>query len=322
MLQRTLGRSGLEVSAIGLGTARIGGLAFSRNGDRDTVLIPEAVQECTRAIREAIGCGINFFDTADIYRAGRAEKLLGEAIRSVRHKVIIATKFGELFDEATGEETNDAVTPEYVKRACDASLRRLGTDVIDVYLFHLRSFPLDRAEGIRDALEDLVSQGKIRFYGWSTDDVERAELFAQGAHCTAIEHRLSVFEASADMLAVCEENNLASIIRAPFMTGILTGRWQPGDTLPENDRRSDWITDEPAQQALRRAESLRPILTQSGRTYVQGILAWIWGTSERAVPIPGFRTTEQAIELAGALQHGPMSKDELAAIAALMKAAR
>jgi aryl-alcohol dehydrogenase-like predicted oxidoreductase len=318
-MQRSLGRSGLVVSDLGLGTARIGGVAFSRNGDRDTVLIPEAVQECKRAIREAIDRGITFFDTADIYRAGRAEKLLGEAIRDVRHKVVIATKFGELFDEATGKETNDSVTPEYVERACDASLRRLGTDVIDVYLFHLRSFPLDHAEGIRDALESLVAAGKIRFYGWSTDDAERAKLFAQGAHCTAIEHRLSVFEASAALLAACEENNLASIIRAPFMTGILTGRWQPGVTLPKNDRRSDWIGEEPPQQMLRRAESLRPILTQSGRTYVQGILAWIWGTSERVVPIPGFRTIAQAAELAGALEHNPMTKDELAAIAELMK---
>ena len=319
-MQRTLGRSNIAVSGLGLGTARVGGLAFSRNGDRETALIPEAIVESKRAIRAAIDRGVTFFDTADVYGAGRAETLLGEAIRHVRHKVVVATKFGEMFDEETGEEPEGAVTPAYVEHACNESLRRLGTDVIDLYLFHLRDFPLDQAEGIRDALEDLVARGKIRSYGWSTDDVERATLFAKGRHCTAIEHRLTVFDAAAEMIALCEENDLASIIRIPLLMGILTGRWQPGHTLPEQDRRSDWLVEEPVQQMLRRAESLRPILTESGRTFVQGVIAWIWATSRGTVPIPGFRTVDQATELAEALHYGPMSQRELEAIAAQMKA--
>ncbi|MFC2107968.1 aldo/keto reductase [Candidatus Bipolaricaulota bacterium] len=319
-MQRTLGRSSIAVSGLGLGTARVGGLAFSRNGDRETTLIPEAIVESKRAIRAAIDRGVTFFDTADVYGAGRVETLLGEAIRDVRQKVILATKFGEMFDEETGEEPEGAVTPAYVEHACNESLRRLGTDVIDLYLFHLRDFPLDQAEGIRDVLEDLVARGKIRSYGWSTDDVERAALFAKGRHCAAIEHRLTVFDAAAEMIALCEENDLASIIRIPLLMGILTGRWLPGHTLPEQDRRSDWLVEEPVQQMLRRAESLRPILTESGRTFVQGVIAWIWATGQGTVPIPGFRTVDQATELAGALQHGPMSQGELDAIAAQMKA--
>jgi aryl-alcohol dehydrogenase-like predicted oxidoreductase len=248
------------------------------------------------------------------------KKLFGEAIRDIRHKVVVATKFGEMFDEGTGEELEGDVTPEYVLRACDNSLRRLATDVIDLYLFHLRDFPMDAAVGIRDVLEDLVAQGKIRSYGWSTDDVERARLFADGPHCTAIEHRLSVFEASVEMLSACEENHLASIIRTPLLTGILSGHWEPGATLPDEDRRSDWIGEEPVQQMLRRAESLRPILTESGRTFVQGVIAWIWGTSRGTVPIPGFRTVDHATELAEALHHGPMAQEELDAIAVQMKA--
>jgi len=301
-VQRTLGRSGIAVSRLGLGTARIGGLGYSRNGDRETALIPEAIEESKRAIRAAIDLGVTFFDTADVYGAGRAEKLFGEAIRDIRHKVVVATKFGEMFDEGTGEEPEGDVTPEYVLSACDNSLRRLGTDVIDLYLFHLRDFPMNKAAGIRDVLEDLVAQGKIRSYGWSTDDVERARLFAAGPHCTAIEHRLSVFEASVEMLSACEEKHLASIVRAPLLTGILSGHWEPGVTLPDGDRRSEWIGEEPVQQMLRRAESLRPILTESGRTFVQG-----------------FRTVDQATELAEALHHGPMSQEELDVIAALMK---
>jgi aryl-alcohol dehydrogenase-like predicted oxidoreductase len=180
-MRRPLGRSGVEVSALGLGTARIGGLGYSRSLDRETRRVPAAVEESKRAIRTAIDRGIDFFDTADVYGAGRSERLLGEALGDLRRKVVIATKFGELFDEETGEQPEGVdFAPEDVEPACDASLRRLGTDVIDLYLFHLAGYPLDGAEAVRDALEDLVSQGKIGFYGWSTDDVERARLFAQG----------------------------------------------------------------------------------------------------------------------------------------------
>ena len=317
---RTLGRSGIVVSALGLGTARVGGLGFSRKGDRETTLIPEAVRESKRAIRVAIDQGVTFFDTADIYGAGRSECLLGEAIRGFRHKVVIATKFGELFEEETGEEPEGKVTPEYVEQACNESLRRLGTDVIDLYLFHLRDFPLEQAEGIRDALEDLVAQGKIRFYGWSTDDVVRAKLFAQGPHCAAIEHRLNVLMNASEMLALCEAQNLASINRVPLLCGVLTGRWSPDSTLPTSDRRSDWLADPGFQDLIRRAELLQPVLTSNGRSYVQGALGWIWARSPRAIPIPGFRTVEQVTELAGAMQHGPMSQEDFEAVAAQMKA--
>jgi len=317
---RTLGRSNIQVSAIGLGTARIGGLGYSRRLDRETTLIPDAVREAKRAIREAIDRGINLFDTADIYGAGRSERMLGEAIHGVRGKAVIATKFGELFDEETGEELQGDVTPEYVARACEASLRRLGVDTIDVYIFHLRDFPLDQSISIRDALEDLVSQGKIRFYGWSTDDAQRAKLFAAGPHCTVIEHRLSVFERSTELLTLGEQENLASLIRAPFMCGVLTGRWHPDTKLPEADRRSDWFKDKGFLQFLDRAESLRPILTRDGRSYVQGILAWVLAKSPRAIPIPGFRTTEQVLELTDVLRHGPMSSEDVEAITGQLRA--
>ena len=319
-MQRTLGRSGIAVSALGLGTARVGGLGYSRKGDHETTLIPHSVQESKRAIHVAIDRGINFFDTADVYGAGRSERLLGEALHSIRQKVVIATKFGELFDEDTGEEPEGEVTPEYVEQACDNSLRRLGTDVIDLYIFHLRDFPLDRAEGIRDALEDLVARGKIRFYGWSTDDVERAKLFAEGIHCTAIEHRLSLFMDAPEMLALCDEQDLASVNRAPLMSGVLTGRWHRGDSLSDPDRRSDWFRDEGFLQVLDRAESLRPILTKEGRSYVQGALAWILARSPHALPIPGFRTVAQVEELAQSMQWGAMSQEDFEDVAVLTKA--
>ncbi len=318
-MQRVLGRSGIAVSALGLGTARVGGLGFSRHGDRETALVPEAVEESKRAIRAAIDHGVNFIDTADVYGAGRAERLVGEAIRGTRSKVIIATKFGELFDERTGETPEGSVTPDYVRTACDASLRRLGVEAIDIYIFHLRDFPPGEAFGVRDALEDLVAAGKIRAYGWSTDDVERVRLFAEGPHCAVVEHRLNIFDDAPEMIRLCEELNLGEIIRVPLLMGILTGRWHRGDSLPEADRRSDGFRDERFLRWLDRAESLRPILTKDGRSYVQGALAWIWTRSARAIPVPGFRTAAQAAELADTMRHGPLSREEFDEVAVAMK---
>jgi len=317
-VERTLGRSGITVSAIGLGTARIGGLGHSRSGDHETRLIPEAVEESRRAIHRALDLGITLFDTADVYGAGRSERILGEALADRRNQVVLATKFGEGFDEATGAEIDVEVTPEYVARACEASLRRLGTDVIDLYILHLRDFPIDRAAAIRDALEDLVSAGKIRGYGWSTDDVERAALFAEGPHCIAIEHRLNVIEDPTEMLALCDAHDLASINRFPLVGGALTGRWSSDTVLPSSDRRSDWLADPGFQDVVRRAESLRPILTDGGRSYVQGALGWIWARSPRAIPIPGFRTVEQVEDTAGAMAHGPLRPEQMAAIDELL----
>jgi aryl-alcohol dehydrogenase-like predicted oxidoreductase len=317
-VERTLGRAGIKVSAIGLGTARIGGLGYSRSGDHETRLIPEAVEESKRAIRRALDLGITFFDTADVYGAGRSERILGEALAGRRNQVVLATKFGEGFDEATGAEVDVDVTPAYVVRACEASLRRLGIDVIDLYLLHLRDFPIDCAPTLRDALEDLVAAGKIRGYGWSTDDVERAALFAEGPHCIAIEHRLNVMMDATEMLTLCDAHDLASINKIPLVTGVLTGRWGPDTVLPADDRRSDWFADEGFQDFLRRAETLRPVLTEGGRSYVQGALGWILARSPRAIPIPGFRTVEQVEGIAGALTHGPLRPEQMTAIDELL----
>jgi len=153
---RMLGRSGIEVSAVGLGTARIGVLGYSRSGDHETRVVPEAIIETARAIDRALDLGITFFDTADIYGAGRSERILGKALEGRRNQVVLSTKFGECFDEDTGETPPCEITPECVRTACEARLRRPRTDVIDLYPLHLRDFPLDRAVGIRDALEDLV----------------------------------------------------------------------------------------------------------------------------------------------------------------------
>ncbi len=133
---------------------------------------------------------------------------------------------------------------DFVVRKCDGSLHRLGVECIDLYLLHCRDYPLERAPALIDVLEGLVREGKIRFYGWSTDDVERARLFAGGEHCIAIEHRLNVFNDNEAILDLCREQNLASLNRVPLLMGVLTGRWSSESKLEDGDPRAIWFEQE------------------------------------------------------------------------------
>jgi len=137
--------------------------------------------ESIRAIHRALDLGINFFDTAANYGAGHSERILGRAIAGRRDEVVIATKFGHQVDEVAS----------HVREDCEASLRRLGVDTIDLYLFHVADYDPVRAAEVRDILEELVVEGKIRFYGWSTNNPERVRAFVQGEHCVAIQHTLN-----------------------------------------------------------------------------------------------------------------------------------
>ena len=241
---RTLGRSGLQVSALGLGTAGIGGpyhdpavredlpVGYGRVDDRESI----------RAIQRALDLGITYFDTADVYGCGRSERVLGEALKGRRDEVVISTKFGHTFDASTQTVRGDDASPDYIRRACEASLRRLDTEWIDLYLFHLKNYDLVRASEVRDVLESLVDEGKIRYYGWSTDDVARAAVFEKGTHCTAVMHRLNYILDAPEMLDFCETHDLASLNRIPFLMGVLTGKYKDGSELPEEDVRSAFKT--------------------------------------------------------------------------------
>lgn len=320
MFNRRLGRSAIQVTALGMGTAAIGGPQWDWQFRQDQPTGYGQVDdaESLRALERALALGVTFFDTADQYGCGHAERLLGQALAGRRGQVIIATKFGYAFDEDRCEVTGADATPAAIRRACEASLRRLDTDCIDLYLFHLRDYDPARSVEVRDTLEDLVRVGKIRFYGWSTDDPARARLFAQGPHCTAVEHRLNVLLDNAEMLAVCEECDLASINRIPLLMGILTGKFRDGVHLPDDDQRSLFFGQNDAARDIAQVEDLRALLTHDGRTLTQGALGWIWARSPRTVPIPGFKTVAQVEENAGALRLGPLSPAQMAEIATLL----
>lgn len=315
---RTLGRSGLEVSALGLGTWAIGGPFTDPQGQPNGWGQVDSA-ESVRAIHRALDRGVTFWDTADVYGTGHSEKLLGLALGGRRQHLVIATKFGRVFEEGSRQYTGFDASPLGIVRACEASLRRLNTDVIDLYQFHLGDYDPQRALEVRETLEDLVCAGKIRYYGWSTDDPQRARIFAEGEHCTAVQFRLSLFERNDAMLALCAEHNLAAIIRGPLGRGLLTGKFTADSRLPADDVRHDWDFSAGEQAAqIARLEHLRAVLTRDGRSLAQAALGWLWAVSAFTVPIPGFKTVAQVEDNVGALDYGPLSERQVAEIEALL----
>lgn len=312
-IARTLGRSGIAVSGLGMGCWAIGGPAWRDGkpigwGDVDDA-------ESVRAIHKALDLGVTLFDTADIYGAGHSERVLGGALAGRRSQVVIATKFGQLFDESTRQAIGRDASPAYIRRACDASLRRLKTDYLDLYQFHIGDYDLERAGEVRETLEELAAAGKIRAYGWSTDDPVRARFFAEGQHCAAIQQRFNIFEGNAETLAVCEAAGLGSLNRGPLAMGLLTGKFTADSTIPQNDVRFGWDLKAGAQaERLQKLAALREVLTQDGRTLAQAALGWLWARSNVTIPIPGFKTVSQVAENAAALRLGPLSADQMAEI--------
>lgn len=317
MDNRILGRSGLEVSAMGMGCWAIGG-PFWKNGQPvgwGQVNDEESVQ----AVRRAIDLGITFFDTAAVYGCGHSERVLGRALAGQRERVVIATKFGQIFDEETRQVLGYDTSPEKIHRDCEASLRRLNVDQIDLYQLHVKDLDEERALLVRDTLEDLVREGKIRFYGWSTDDPGRARLFAQGDHCTAIQQQLNVFDGNYETLDICTQFNLASINRGPLNMGLLTGKFNRETEIPKEDVRSRRAAlQEDRGRRLEILDRIKDLLVHEGRTLAQGALGWIWARSQRTIPIPGFKTVAQVEENAGALRFGPLPEEQMEQIAALV----
>jgi aryl-alcohol dehydrogenase-like predicted oxidoreductase len=200
-------------------------------------------------------------------------------------------------------------------------LRRLGFECLDLYLLHRRDYPLEGVPAMLDVLEDLVRVGKIRYYGWSTDDVERAQLFASGENCIAIEHRLNIINDNPAMLALCQEQDLASLNRVPLLMGVLAGRWSAQTQLAQDDPRAQWFQHDEFLRLLNCVQQIEPYLTSAGRSTVQGALGWIWARSPLAIPLPGFRNMEQLQVLIDAQQLGPLSFDRMQAIAEQIKSA-
>lgn len=322
-----LGKSELETAQIGLGCWAIGGQFYDMGveggwGDVDDRVSMEAL-EC------GLAEGAGFFDTANIYGAGHSEELVGRLAKSHRNEMIICTKFGILCDEEKKTTTGEIQNSADIIKSCEDSLRRLGTDTIDLFLFHLGTYDPEKAYAVRDTLEELVRAGKIRYFGWSTPDPARAAVFAGSPYCIGMEFAENVMEDDPAMRGFCKEKGLAAICRSPLAMGLLTGKYRSGTVLPDNDLRGRhapaWMTyyvdGKPNETMLKKLEAIREILTSGGRTLAQGCINYIQGCGEHCMPIPGFKTPKQVRENVGALRFGPLSAKQTGEIERILSGA-
>jgi aryl-alcohol dehydrogenase-like predicted oxidoreductase len=313
-----------RVPALGAGTWALGGRwdfagAAAGWGDVDD-------EVSIAAIRAAYEGGVQLFDTADAYGCGHAERVLGTALAPFRDDVVIATKVGLVFDEATRSGNGVDVSPAYIRGACEASLRRLGTDHIDLYQLHPGEVTADQAPGVVVVFDQLVAEGKIRAYGTSNDAADVIDVFAAGSGCVAVQQELNVFGANEEALARCEAHDLAVLARSPLAMGFLSGKYRSPDQLAPGDVRRetpywDYFTDAGMPAWQQRLDAVRDELRSGGRTLVQGALAYVWARSPRAIALGGIRTPEQAQEQAAALDHGPLTAAQVARIDTLISTA-
>jgi len=312
MLTRTSGKSNMEVSALGMGCWAIGGpWTWDQPGETP---FPAGWgntddNESIRAIHAALDMSVNFFDTAANYGAGHSEVVLGQALKSKRDKVVIATKFGHIVNEEKKTVYGDPdQIIKNVRTDVENSLRRLQTDYIDIYQLHEGGYDPKLALELQVVLEELSSAGKIHWYGWSTDIADSAREFASGGHCTSIQFRLNAIYDNVEMRKICADFDLAGINKDPLNKGVLTGKFNSTSTFPDNDIRSRAdFSDPEVVKRLRLVDDIKDILTSNGRTMAQGALAYIWALDERMVPIPGFKSVKQVQDNAGAMEFGPLT---------------
>ena len=321
---RTLGKSGIEVSPMGLGCWAIGGPFWAGETPQGWGEVDD--EESIRAIHAGIDLGVTLFDTANVYGAGHSERVLARAFAGRRSQVVIATKFNAVFNETTRQVTGSDTSPAGIHAACEDSLHRLNTNYIDLYQFHDNGFPAEKAAPIRETLEALVTAGKIRAYGWSTDFPERLEVFAQGPKCAAVQLQLNVLDDNPAILALCDKYDLAALNRGPLAMGLLTGKYTPESTPSADDVRGvkspEWMkyfkNGKPNPVWLNKRDAVRAILASNGRSVAQGALAWLWARSPKTLPIPGFRTVAQVKENAAAMQFGPLTLEQMQEIDKLL----
>ena len=260
--------------------------------------------ESLRALACAHELGVNFFDVADVYGAGHAERLVAQAFAGKREQVVIATKFGNIFDEERKQVTGQGADADFIIEQCERSLARLQTDYIDLYQFHINEYNPKNIDGVVAALELLVEEGKIRAYGWSTDALLSAQAMLGNAHYHAVQFQQNVLDPNEAMNSLTKEHTLSAINRGPLAMGLLSGKYGAASTIGIDDVRGtkapEWMQyfkdGKPSRQYLQQLDAIREILTSDGRTLVQGALAWLRSTGAHIIPIPGIRTEAQARE--------------------------
>lgn len=322
---RRLGRNGRSTSALGVGCWAIGG-PFEFNG-RPAGWGEVDDEVSIQMIHTGVDAGIRLLDTADVYGAGHSERVVGNALaqlpESVRAEIVVATKFGNRFDETTRKSGSQEVTPAVVRDACEGSLRRLGVEAIDLYQLHGGVDTPAAAEDVVATLEQLVAEGKVKDFGTSVDDPAMIATFGKSADAVSVQTQINVFGHRAEVLTAAHEQDFAVLARTPLAMGLLSGKYDLSNRPAENDVRRDtpWWTyfdDDAMADWLRRLEAVRELLTTDGRTLVQGALAYVWALDPVIIPLPGARTPEQVAEHAAAIAIGPLPDSTRAEIDTLL----
>jgi len=293
MRTRTLGAGGPEISALGLGCMGMSEFYGPADDARSIGVI-----------HHALDMGMSFLDTADIYGVGRNEELVGRALKGRRDRAVLATKFGNV-RTADGKYLGISGEPDYVKTACDASLRRLGIETIDLYYQH-RVDPDTPIEDTVGAMADLVREGKVRFLGLSEAAPETVRR-AHAVHPIAAlqtEYSLWSREPEDELLDVCAELGITFVAYSPLGRGFLTGAiTSPDDLAPDDWRRNNpRFQGENLRKNLRLADAVRAMADTRGCTAAQLALAWVVARDGNVVPIPGTRSVERLEENAAALE--------------------
>lgn len=298
MKTRKLGKSGLEVFPIGLGA--MGMSEFY--GPTDEV-------QSISTIHKAIEIGVNFFDTADMYGSGHNEILLGKALKGKFDKIILATKFGILRGE-NGERLGVSGKPEYVKQACEASLKRLGIDVIDLYYLH-RVDPQVPIEETVGAMSELVKEGKVKFLGLSEVKGSTIKRANKVHPITAVQSEYSIWTRDIEdaNLAECRELNITTVAYSPLGRGILTGKL---DFNSKNDFRNflPRMSEENFKANVKVINKIEEIAESKNVKPSQLALAWVLAQGEDVIPIPGTKREKYLLENIEAVNI-EIGKDEL-----------
>ena len=303
MKKRKLGKSGLEVSAIGLGCM---GMSFGYGPPKDK-------QEMISLLRAAVERGVTFFDTAEVYGPFTNEELVGEGLAPFREQVVIATKFGFKLDPKSGRSVGVDSRPEHIKEVAEASLKRLRTDVIDLFYQH-RVDPEVPIEDVAGAVKELIEQGKVKHFGLSEAGVQTIRRAHAVQPVTALQNEYSLWwrRPEEEVLPVLEELGIGFVPFSPLGRGFLTGKMNENTTFDSSDLRNTLPRFTPEARKANRAlvDLLGEIAKRKNATPAQIALAWLLAQKPWIVPIPGTTKLKRLEENVGAVEI-ELTRDDL-----------